>query len=72
MMSAKQKLLNTPLATSLGFTMSRKSEKNAWNGMAMWLFISATTAPPSQPTRMAKTTSIGSAKAMATNRGNTR
>ena len=40
--------------------------------ISMRLFATAIKAPPSQPTRMAKTTSRGRANAIATSRGNTR
>ena len=72
MIRAKQKLLKRPLATSLTSTMSRSPEKNAWNGTPIRLFASAMTAPPNQPTRMANTTSSGSAMAIASIRGRTR
>src|SRR5215472_7814654 len=69
---AKMKLLKTPLTTSFTSTTSRKPVKKAAKEISMRLLALETNAPPSQATKIEKTTSMGKATAIAAKRGSTR
>src|SRR3954452_24872331 len=68
----KTKLLNTPFTTSFTYTTSLSVDKKAAKEILMRWFATQTKAPPNQPTKIANTTSKGSATAMASTRGSTR
>jgi len=69
---AKTKLLKTPFATSFSCTTSCSPEIKPWKEISMRVLDMHTRTPPSQPTKIAKMTSNGSATAIAVKRGTTR